>query len=101
MPWPATSIAQPNFDTGPGQAVPTSPTVVVAGNCWMLGAHFTNRGSTQQIVTVTDTAGGVLCEVTIGAGQEQPYEWPFRPANGVKWSADGAGCVGQIWGYTA
>lgn len=99
MAWPFSSVVAPNLDTGPGQAVPGSPTVVTASVAWLIGAHFTNTDAASQIVTVTDTAGEVLCQLDIPPGGEQPYEWPFRPTTGVKWSASGSNVKGQIWGY--
>lgn len=100
MAWPFSNVVAPNLDTGPGQALPLVPTAVDPAACWLLGAHFTNApGGVERTILVTDTAGEILCEVVLGGGQEQPYEWPFRPTLGIKWSADGAGCVGQIWGY--
>jgi len=99
MSWPFTSVIAPNFDTGPGVAVPAAPAVVTAAAAWLLGAHFTNPSVAALIVTITDTAGGILAQLEIPPGGEQPYEWPFRPAAGVKWSASGVGVLGQIWGY--
>jgi hypothetical protein len=101
MAWPFTNVVQPNLDTGPGVAVPLAPGVVTGAACWLLGAHLTNApGGVERTITITDTAGNILCEVVLASGQEQPYEWPFRPTTGVKWVADGAGVVGHIWGYT-
>lgn len=100
MSWPFSNVNQPNLDTTPGQALPLGSTAVFTGSLWLLGAHFSNTGAVERIVTVTDTAGKVICQVTIaGGGEPSPYEWPFRPVIGVKWFANGAGCVGQIWGY--
>lgn len=100
MSWPATSITQPNLDTGPGQAVPTSPAQITSSGVWLIGAHFTNTdGSNTRTVTVTDTAGDILCQLGIPPGGEQPYQWPFRPSTGVKWSADGTNVKGHVWGY--
>lgn len=100
MAWPfGTNPVAPNLDTGPGIAVPTSPTPIDTVPCWLLGAHFTNQGSASITVTMTDDAGGLLCKLKIPMGGEQPYEWPFRPAVGVKWSADLAGLKGHVWGY--
>ena len=99
MAWPFAHVVAPNIDTGPGVAVPTSPAAAFANALWLLGAHFSNPGATQRVITVTDTAGDVLCVVTLPGGAEQPYEWAFRPTNGVTWSASGAGCVGHLWGY--
>lgn len=99
MAWPFSTVVQPNVDTTPGQAVPNVATAVFTGALWMLGAHFSNPSVTQITVTVTDTAGDLLCIVTLPPGAEQPYEWPFRPTNGVKWSGDSVGATGHIWGY--
>lgn len=99
MAWPFSNVAAPTLDTGPGVAVPTSPGVVTAAQAWLLGAHFKNGAVVSRTITVTDTAGGVLCVIKVPAGAEQPYDWPFRPALGVKWSADGASVTGHIWGY--
>lgn len=100
MAWPFTSVGAPNLDTGPGVAVPTSVTVVTASTAWLLGGHFRNNDSVDRIITVIDTAGKDLVgPLTIPAGAEQPYEWPFRPSIGVKWSADGANVTGHLWGY--
>lgn len=99
MSWPFTTVGAPNFDTGPGQAVPTSPTALTAAQTWLLGAHFTNPTVVAITVTVTDTAGDVVGEVDLPATSEQPYEWPFRPVTGLKWGATATGVVGQLWGY--
>ena len=100
MAWPFSSVGAPNLDTGPGIAVPTSPGVVTASAAWVLGAHFSNTdGSNTRTVTVTDTAGNTLCVLAIPPGGEMPYEWAFRPATGVKWSADGLNVIGHLWGY--
>lgn len=100
MAWPASGIGAPNLDTGTGQAVPTSPTSVTASIAWMIGAHFTNKtGAASVTVTVTNTAGDLLAEIKIPVGGEMPYEWPFRPTTGVKWSASAAGLLGHMWGY--
>ena|SRR5712691_1312584 len=99
MAWPFTSVNQPNLDTGPGVAVPTTSTAVTAAQAWLLGAHFTNPSAGVVTVTVTDTAGDILCQLEIPSLAEQPYEWPFRPTLGVKWSASVAGLIGQVWGY--
>lgn len=100
MAWPFTSVLQPNLDTGPGVAVPAVATAITGVQAWLLGAHFTNPSGTARTVTVTDTAGATLLQLEIPPGGEQPFEWPFRPALGVKWSASGVGLLGQIWGYT-
>lgn len=100
MAWPFVSVLQPNLDTGPGSAVPTSATAVTAVQAWLLGAHFSNPTGTALTVTVTTTAGAKLLQLEIPPGGEQPFEWAFRPALGVKWSASGVGLLGQIWGYT-
>jgi hypothetical protein len=102
MAWPFSNVNQPNLDTGPGVAVPTSSTSITASEAWLLGAHFTNSTAGQITVTVTNTAGSILCKIKIPANAEQPYEWPFRPVSvgvGVKWFASGAGLLGHIWGY--
>lgn len=99
MAWPFTSVGAPNLDTGTGVAVPTSPTAITASAAWLLGGHFKNGAAVERTITVTDTAGATLCLLTLPAGAEQPYEWPFRPATGVKWSADGASVTGHVWGY--
>lgn len=100
MAWPFSNVNAPNLDTGPGIVIPGGTTVVFAGTLWLLGAHFSNTGSVERIITVTDTAGKVLCQLTIaGGGEPPPYEWPFRPVSGVKWFANGAGCIGHMWGY--
>jgi hypothetical protein len=64
-----------------------------------LGTHFKNTSGVTVTVTVENTALANLVELEIPAGGEQPYEWPFRPALGVKWFASGAGVVGHLWGY--
>jgi hypothetical protein len=97
--WPFTSVGPPNLDTGPGIAVPLASTVVTGAVAWLTGAHFTNDGSNFATILVTDTAGSVVCKLKIPPGGEQPYEWPFRPVTGVKWSADLVGVHAQIWGY--
>jgi hypothetical protein len=100
MAWPFASVGAPNLDTGPGVAVPTGVGTITASAVWLLGAHFTNRtGANAVTVTVTDTAGLVLCELKIPKGGEMPYEWPFRPTTGVKWFASATGALGHIWGY--
>lgn len=99
MAWPFTNVVAPTLDTGPGQAVPNSATVVTAAAAWLLGAHFTNPTAGALTITVTDTAGGILLQLEIPPGGEQPFEWPFRPATGVKWSGNNVGLLGQIWGY--
>lgn len=99
MAWPFSSVVAPNFDSGAGVAVPTSLTALTASQVWLLGAHFTNTSGAPIIVTVTDAAGAILCQLELPAAAEQPYEWPFRPALGVKWSAASAGVTGQVWGY--
>jgi hypothetical protein len=98
--WPFASVLEPNLNTGPGVAVPTTPAAITAAPAWLVGAHFTNAGADSVTVTLTNTAGGILAQLQIPPGGEQPYEWPFRPTLGVKWSADLAGVVGQVWGYT-
>lgn len=101
MAWPFTSVGAPNLDTTPGQAVPTgSPGVITSSAAWLLGAHFTNESGAAAItVTVTESDGSILCKLKIPKGGEMPYEWPFRPATGVRWEASAAGLLGHIWGY--
>jgi hypothetical protein len=99
MAWPFSSVGAPNLDTGVGVAVPTSPTAITASDAWLLGAHFINNASSKRKVTVTDTAGAILCELDIPKQAENFYEWPFRPTAGVKWFADGASVTGHLWGY--
>lgn len=99
MAWPFSTVAAPNLDTGPGASVPTSTTAVTASACWLLGAVFTNNSAAERTMTVTDTAGDVLCQLKIPVGGEVPYDFAFRPATGVKWFADAAGVLGHLWGY--
>jgi hypothetical protein len=99
MAWPFVSVLEPNLDTGPGVAVPAAPTAITAAQAWLLGAHFTNPAASAITITVTNTADGILLQLEIPPGGEQPFEWPFRPTLGVKWGASGAGLKGQIWGY--
>jgi hypothetical protein len=99
MSWPFSNVVAPNMDTGPGTDIPDSVGVVFTGIVWILGAHFSNPSDTQQTVTVVNSADDVLCVVTIAGGEEKTYDWPFRPTDGVKWSATGTGCLGHIWGY--
>jgi hypothetical protein len=99
MAWPFTTVGEPNLDTGPGAVVPTSSDAVTASEAWLLGAHFTNKGSGAITVTVTDSAGAILCELKIPKNGEMPYEWPFRPTTGIKWFASASGMIGHIWGY--
>jgi hypothetical protein len=99
MAWPFSNVVAPNFDTGPGAVIPGAPAAIMTGDGWLIGAHFTNSAAVERVITLTDTAGAVVCKVRIPDGGEQPYEWPFRKITGAKWSADGAGCVGQVWGY--
>lgn len=100
MAWPFASVLEPNLNTGPGAAVPDTPTAITAAQAWVIGAHFTNPTAGSLVVTITNTAGGILCQLSIPPGAEQPYEWPFRPTLGVKWSADAVGLLGHLWGYT-
>lgn len=100
MAWPFVSVLQPSLDTGPGVTVPAVAAAVTLLPVWLLGAHFTNTGASARTVTVTTTLGAILCQLEIPPGAEQSYEWAFRPALGVKWSASGAGVIGQVWGYT-
>jgi hypothetical protein len=100
MAWPFTSVNEPNLDTGTGQIVPTVAGVVTASVAWLIGAHFHNGAAVSRTVTITNTAGDVLCgPLEIPAGADMPYEWPFRPTTGVKWVADGNLVTGHIWGY--
>jgi hypothetical protein len=100
MAWPFSNVVAPNFDSGPGSAVPTpTPAAVTTGPMWLLGAVFTNTANAQRTVTLTDTAGLIVSEIVVPGLGELPCEWPFRPVTGLKWSADGAGIVGQVWGY--
>lgn len=99
MPWPFTTVAAPNLDTGPGVSIPLVSTSITAVQAWVTGAHLTNSGANAATVTFTNTAGAVLAQIMIPPGGEQPYEWPFRPSLGVKWSSDLAGVVGHVWGY--
>lgn len=99
MAWPFSNVAAPNFDTGPGSAVPTSAGAVTTGVTWLIGCVLTNTANVQRTVTITDTAGLVVSEIVVPGLGEVPYEWPFRPVTGVKWSADGADVVGHLWGY--
>lgn len=99
MAWPFSNVVAPNLDTTPGFAVPTSPTAITVLTAWLIGAHFTNNDASARTVTVTDTAGSLLCKLELPPGAEQPYEWAFRPVLGVKWSASGANVKGHIWGY--
>lgn len=100
MAWPFTTVNQPNLDSTPGVAIPSpASTALFTGQLWLLGAHLTNPTAGEATVTLTDTAGGLLCEVIIPGGGEMPYEWPFRPAVGVKWFSTVAGCKGHVWGY--
>jgi hypothetical protein len=98
--WPFASVAAPTFDTGPGAAVPTSAGSLTASVVWLLGAAFTNTNAAQRTVTLTDAAGAVVDEFVIpGGASPDPKEYPFRPLTGLKWLADGAGVIGQVWGY--
>lgn len=101
MAWPFTNVGAPNLDTGPGTPIPTTLGVVAAGDCWLVGAHFTSGPDAGDpiIVTVYDTAGKILLQLSIPIGGEQPYEWPFRPVVGVKWVAGAVGLLGHVWGY--
>ena len=99
MAWPFSTPVAPNLDTGPGAAVPTSATSITTATAWLLGAHFTNTDAAERTVTMTNTAGAILAQLTLPPGAEMPYEWPFRPTVGVRWSASGTGVLGQAWGY--
>ena len=99
MGWPFVSVAAPTLDTGPGVAIPLGSTEITPLQAWLTGAHITNNGTEYVTVTFTNSAGAVLNVMQVPPGGEQPYEWPFRPTLGVKWSADVAGAVGHVWGY--
>ena len=101
MAWPFTTVVEPNLDTGTGQAVPTTPTSITVNQCWLIGAFFTNPIATGVMITVTITndAGDLISEVDVPPGGEQPYEFPFRPVLGAKWSASAVGVKGHVWGY--
>jgi hypothetical protein len=99
MAWPFSTAVAPNFDTGPGVVVATSPAALIAGALWLLGAHLTNNGTVERTITITDTAGLVISEAIVPSGSELSYEWPFRPVNGIKISASGTGCLAHLWGY--
>jgi hypothetical protein len=99
MAWPFSHVDEPNLDTGPGVEVPEIAAAVTAAQAWLIGAHFSNPTAGAITVTLTNTAGDVLVALEIPPGGEQPYEWPFRPTLGVKWSADDAGLLGHVWGY--
>ena len=100
MAWPFSNVGPPNFDTGPGVAIPTgAPVAIMTGAGWLIGAHFINDASVERVITVTDAAGADVCKIRLPDGLEKPEEWPLRPVTGVKWSADGAGCTGHMWGY--
>lgn len=96
------SIAAPDLDTGPGNTVPTSATSISASTTtYLLGAHFTNKDSVSRTIFLTTTAGVEILTRVIPAGGEMPYEWPFRPLNGVKWRVSGGVLfTGHVWGYT-
>jgi hypothetical protein len=99
MAWPFSTAVAPNFDTGPGLAITTSPVSLVTGLLWLLGAHLTNPGAAEVTVLITDTAGTLVSEALVPGGGELPYEWPFRPVDGLKISATGTGCKAHLWGY--
>ncbi len=100
MSWPFSNVAAPTLDTTPGQAVPTSPTSLSTAAVWLMGVSFDNADtSNMRTVLVTDTAGNVLYQATIPPGDSRSQAWSFRPATGLKWSADGSNVTGQIWGY--
>jgi hypothetical protein len=100
MGWPFSNVVAPNLDTGPGVTVPTSPTAITASAAWLLGASFTNTGTVQRTVTITDSAGVVVVEIIIAGGADVDREWTFRPVTGLKWFVDaGTDVIGQAWGY--
>lgn len=99
MAWPFSNVGEPNLNQGPGAAVPTSSTAITGSQAWLLGCVFKNNSAGTLTVTITDTAGNIVEELTIPAEATLPYEWPFRPVNGVKWFASGAGMLGHVWGY--
>jgi hypothetical protein len=66
----------------------------------LIGAAFTNTGTSQRTVTITDTAGVVVAEIIVAGGADVDREWTFRPATGLKWFVDaGTDVIGQVWGY--
>lgn len=101
MAWPFSNVSAPNLDTTPGQDVPVASTVVFSGALWLLGGHFANPTVGDITLTVTDAASGALIgpSFLLPAGTEQPFEWPLRPATGVKWNASSTGLKGHLWGY--
>lgn len=98
MAWPFSSVGAPNLDTGLVE-VPTTPEYITSGEAWVIGAHFKNNAAGERRVTVTDGAGLIFLEVIMPADAEQPYEWVFRPTQGVIWFADDVDVDGQVWGY--
>lgn len=102
MAWPFSTCAAPNFDTGPGQSVPLAATSIQANACWLLGGHFKNVSASERVMTLTNTAGAVLEQLTLPAGAKEPLDFAFRPSTGVKWSIDGGvlgDVLGHVWGY--
>jgi hypothetical protein len=100
MAWPFSNVAAPNFDTGPGSAVPTSAGVLTVDPVWLLCATFTNTNAAERVVTIADGSGAIVEEIIVpGGGSPEPKEFPFRPVTGVQWIASGAGVVGHLWGY--
>lgn len=100
MPWPFTSVAAPNLDTGPGVDVPNTPTEIVAGLVWLLGGHFSNHSGGDLTLTIVDTAGAaVYGPLLLPDGAEISVEWPFRPVTTPTWSGDNVGIAGHVWGY--
>lgn len=102
MPWPFTSAVAPTFDTGPGTAVPVTPTLLTAGAAtplWILGMKFKNTGVVDVTVTVTDGAGKIVYQETLSPNAKD-FEGPsFEPVLGLIWGASGSGVLGHIWGY--
>lgn len=103
MPWPFSSpAAAPTSFAGPGAVVPVLAAEIAAGAAvTLLGLHFTNIGSAERTVTVTNSAGDILWKEAIPAGSgSQPYSPTFEPSTGLKWSVDaGAIVIGHVWGY--
>jgi hypothetical protein len=104
MAWPFTTPVAPTFDTGVS-AVPTGAPALVPGAgattvYYVLGMVFTNTTAQAKTVTITDGAGAeVLAAYVVPAKEAKPFDYPFRPLTGIKWSASAAGVNGHIWGY--
>lgn len=80
--------------------MPVVETPVLVGNGWLLGGTFLNRSAADREIILTNTAGDEIFFVTIPANSPaQPFEWPFKPVEGLQWRASGAGVSGQLWGY--